>query len=84
MAITAGQIEEAMLALDRRDLAALIHRGIQAPDEGDVTASQDEIDAAWRDEVARRIDDVQSGRVETLPLDESFSRIRAKLATRRR
>lgn len=28
-----AEIEQAMLALDKRDLAALIHRGIQALDE---------------------------------------------------
>ena len=84
MPMDVAEVEEAMLALDRRDLAALIHRGIQMLDSGDTNASQDEIDVAWRDELAHRIDEIQSGKVETVPLDESFARLRAKLAARRR
>lgn len=83
MSMNIEEVEEAMLALDRRDLAALIHRGIQALDHGDAEASQDEIDAAWRDELGRRIDDIQSGRVETIPAEDVFARIREKLAARR-
>lgn len=82
--MSVAEIEQAMLALDRRDLAALIHRGIQALDQADNEASQDEIDDAWRDELGKRIDDIQGGTVETVPADEVFSRIRAKLAARHR
>lgn len=78
-----AEVEEAMLALDRRELAALIHRGIQALDQGDAEASQDEIDAVWRDELAERIDDIQSGRVDTIPAEDVFARIREKIAARR-
>lgn len=78
-----AEVEEAMLALDRRELAALIHRGIQVLDPGDAEASQDEIDAAWRDELAERIDDIQSGQVHTIPAEDVFARIREKLAARR-
>ncbi len=55
---------------------------IQAPNAGDNETPQDEIDAAWRDELSRRIDDIESGKVEMVPLDEAFARIRAKLAAR--
>jgi len=79
-----AKVEEAMLALDRRDLAALIHRGIQVLDHGDIEAPQDDIDTTWRDELDNRIDDIQSGKVETMPLDESFARARAAVAAIRK
>lgn len=69
-----------MLALDQSELAALIHRGIEALDPGDTESSQEEIDARWREELRRRIEDVEQGRVETVPLDESFARARAAVA----
>lgn len=84
MSMNVAEVEEAMLALDRRDLAAVIHRGIQALDHGDTESSQEEIDAAWRDELAQRIDEIQSGKVEAVSADEVFGRVRAKLAARRR
>jgi len=79
-----AQVEQAMLALDRRDLAALIHRGIQALDHGDSLVSQDEVDEAWRDDLSKRIDEIESGKVETVPAEDVFARVRANLAARRR
>lgn len=35
-----------------------------------------EIDAAWRDEVRRRIDDIDSGRVQAIPLEETLAKAR--------
>lgn len=82
--MTLTEVEQAMLALDRRDLAALIHRGIQVLDHGDSEASQDEVDGAWRDELSKRIDDIESGKVETVPAEDVFARVRANLAARSR
>jgi hypothetical protein len=48
------------------------------------TEDQAEVDAAWRSELRRRIDDVQSGKVELLDVDESLARLRAELAARRK
>lgn len=75
-----SEIEEAMLALDRRDLAPLIHRGIQVLDRGDEDSSPEQIDSAWRDVLVQRIEDIQSGRVETVSLENSFIRARAAVA----
>ena len=78
MSMNVAEVEQAMLALDRHDLAAVIHRGIQALDRGD-DQTQDQIDTAWRDELSRRIDDLHSGRVTTISVEESFSRARSAL-----
>lgn len=38
-----------------------------------------EIDAAWRDEVRRRIDEIEKGRVQPIPLEETLAKARAIL-----
>lgn len=84
MSINLAKAEEAMLALDHSDLAALIHRGIQILDAGDSEASQDEIDSAWREELSKRIDDIENSRIQTVPADDVFARVRVNLAARRK
>jgi putative addiction module component (TIGR02574 family) len=42
------------------------------------TEPQDEVDAAWREEIARRIEDIKSGRVKTIPAEEAERMIRGK------
>jgi putative addiction module component (TIGR02574 family) len=39
-----------------------------------ITPRQKEIDDAWSDEVERRIDEVESGKVKTIPLNELRAR----------
>jgi putative addiction module component (TIGR02574 family) len=44
----------------------------------DSGTSQEEIDAAWDTEIGRRIDDIDSGRVKTVPSSEVWKRIGGK------
>jgi putative addiction module component (TIGR02574 family) len=39
---------------------------------------QKEIDELWRIEIERRIDEVESGKVKTIPGDEVFAKIRER------
>lgn len=64
------------LSADERELAAVALQQI-SDDE------QAEVDAAWRTELRRRIDDIESGKVELLDVDESHAQLRAELAARR-
>ncbi len=41
-----------------------------------ITPSREDIDEAWSDEVERRIDEVESGKVKLVPGDEVFARMR--------
>lgn len=41
-----------------------------------LTPNQKEIDELWKIEVERRIDEVESGKVKTIPGDEVFAKIR--------
>ena len=50
----------------------------------DVAEDQAEVDAAWRSEIRRRIDDIESGKVELLDADEVHAQIRAKLDAMRK
>ena len=42
----------------------------------DLHTSDPEIEAAWENEVARRVEEIQSGKVQGIPLEESLARIR--------
>ena len=35
-----------------------------------------EIEAAWKSEIDRRIEEIETGKVEGIPIDESLARIR--------
>ena len=35
-----------------------------------------EIEAAWKNEIDRRIEEIEAGKVEGIPVDESLARIR--------
>jgi len=79
-----AQVEEAFMALDRREQVAILQRGIRNLDTRSEDLSQAEVEAAWRDELSRRIDDIRSGAVELLDFDESHRQIRAELIARRK
>jgi len=44
----------------------------------DADASQDQVAAAWQTEIGRRIDDIDNGRVKTMPSSEVWKRIGGK------
>lgn len=85
MSMTVTEVERALLALDRRDRAEVLHRGIRSLDvDNQADSNQTEIDAAWRTELRRRIDDIESGKIELLDVDESHAQLRVELAARRK
>jgi putative addiction module component (TIGR02574 family) len=45
-----------------------------------ISPTQNEIDELWKIEVERRIDEVESGKVELIPGDEVFAKIRQRFA----
>ncbi len=85
MSMTVAEVEQALLALDRHDRAEVLRRGIHSLEMDDaVDEEQAEVDAAWRGEFRRRIDDIESRKVELLCADESHAQLRAELAARRK
>ena len=61
---------------DRVALANAMLSSIEPSADSDTT--QEEVDAAWDVEIARRIDDIDSGRVKTVPSSEVWKRIGGK------
>jgi putative addiction module component (TIGR02574 family) len=68
MSAAAKEILEAALKLDPRQREELIE---------ELSASLDVTDLGeyWEQEIRRRIDDVDSGRVKTVPAEEVFARL---------
>ena len=73
-----------------REAKEILERALALPDNeraevaGNLIASLDtaldpDADAAWQDEVARRWDEIRSGRVKTVSLDEVQRRARTLL-----
>lgn len=62
---------------DREDVALRLLESIDAP------VDREEIAAAWDAEVARRIEDVRSGRARTLTWDQLRTKLDADSAARR-
>lgn len=80
MAPEVAEVERALLALPLRERAAVIERGLLSLDGEPAEDTQDEIDAAWRDEIGSRVDDVLAGKVELVSGEESRARVLALLA----
>ena len=47
--------------------------------DGEPEGTPEEIAQAWDEEIARRIDDLDSGRTQSIPAEEVFARISEKL-----
>ena len=77
MTVDVGEITQAALSLpehDRAVLAGTLLDSLDAPAEDPA-----EIQAAWTSEIRSRVDDILTGRVETI----SYLQIKAEVAERR-
>jgi putative addiction module component (TIGR02574 family) len=78
MSLSASEFYEAGLALPpsvRKDLALRLLESIEVAD-------QDSVDAAWTEEIGSRVDDIVSGKVETIPGEQVFADLAARRAAR--
>jgi|HubBroStandDraft_2_1064218.scaffolds.fasta_scaffold403265_2 hypothetical protein len=80
MSITAEKVAE-MLALPQEDRAYLAHKLIASLDG---TADPDpDAEAEWNDVIDRRSREIEEGKVECRPVEETLREIRAELHARR-
>ncbi|MEQ1593419.1 MAG: addiction module protein [Thiobacillaceae bacterium] len=79
MAAILKEIETQALQLTPQERSELIHRLIVSL-EGSVEDTPEAIAQAWDDEIARRVADMEAGRTQWIPADETMSRIRAKIS----
>jgi len=66
--------EEVIVALQESLIDSTVDHGPEEPAE--------EVEAAWGEEIARRIADIDSGRVKTIPADEAERMIRGDVKPR--
>jgi putative addiction module component (TIGR02574 family) len=59
-----SELLEKALALSTQDRGLLIDRLVASLDE---EAPEEGVEAAWDEEIKRRVDDIRSGRVKTIP-----------------
>lgn len=78
----AEMLETAKL-LGREQLADLAYQLLRVLDDEDEQIDQETIDAAWRAEFGRRIDDIESGKVELVDGRQTLAMARAMLDARR-
>jgi putative addiction module component (TIGR02574 family) len=79
MAQVSEQISELLekaLALSSQDRGVLIGRLIDSLDDD---PAEEGVEAAWDEEIKRRIDDIRSGRVKTIPGEQVLGRLKARL-----
>ena len=77
MSATLKQVAEEAKSLSFADRSALTRILIESLD---VEPAEDlaEVEQAWQVEVAKRVEEIKSGRVKTIPAEEVFARLRAK------
>jgi len=71
-----SEVLEKALALSTQERGLLIDRLIASLDEG---PAEEGVEAAWDEEVKRRVDDIRSGRVKTIPGEQVLGRLKARL-----
>lgn len=64
------------LAKPVADRAMIIRQLIASLDPPGEDEDQADVDAAWREEIARRIQEVESGAVRTIPWDAARERLK--------
>jgi putative addiction module component (TIGR02574 family) len=73
--MTIEELKREALRLDSSSRASLARDLLSSLDD----LPEDEIERVWLEEASRRHDEVASGAVKTIPMDEVFAEARAKL-----
>jgi putative addiction module component (TIGR02574 family) len=80
MPMTAHDLLEAANRLSQADRAWLAQELLHPLGDGSTEA---EIEAAWSDEIKRRLDAIDSGQVEMIPLEEVLADMNELIASKR-
>lgn len=81
MAVTLEELEAQALKLPIRERSELVHRLIVSID-GEPEGTPEEIAKAWEEEIARRVVEIDSGRMQLIPAEDVFAEIDAIIAER--
>ena len=77
MSATLEQVAEEAKSLSLADRSALTRILIESLD-GEPAEDLADVEQAWQTEVEKRVDEIKSGRVKTIPAEEVFAKLRAK------
>lgn len=83
MAVTVEELESRARELSVKDRGELISRLI-ASLEGEPDGTPEEIAAAWDEEIARRIGDMEAGRTEWIPAEQVRKEMQAIIDSHRK
>ena len=75
--------EEKALALSTEERAQLVDSLLESLEERHENEDPAAVEAAWNDEIARRIVELDSGKAKTIPWEEVRQRISAKMTNGR-
>lgn len=74
------ELTDTLLTLPRKERADLAFRLLESLDrETEDAAETEEMDALWMNEVQRRVEEVESGRVDLIPGEEVMKEARYRL-----
>jgi|HubBroStandDraft_6_1064221.scaffolds.fasta_scaffold2680540_1 putative addiction module component (TIGR02574 family) len=72
-----SEVLKKALALSTQDRGLISDRLIESPDD---EPAEEGIEPAWSDEIKRRVEEIQSGKVEMIPGEEVDRRLLARLS----
>jgi putative addiction module component (TIGR02574 family) len=78
MKTTLDQVVNEARELSPQDQWKLVARLIHELEPGE-NLSESEIERAWDEEISRRLEEIDSGKVKAVPAEEVFARIRKRL-----
>jgi putative addiction module component (TIGR02574 family) len=76
--MSTDELEASVLELPRAERARLAQRLVASLDEGE-DEDPAAVEAAWEEEIARRVAELESGAVEAIPAEQVFAEVRARL-----
>jgi putative addiction module component (TIGR02574 family) len=71
-----SELLEKALSLSIHERSLLIDRLVESLDD---EPAEQGVEAAWDDEIKRRVDDIRSGRVRTVPGEQVLDRLKTRL-----
>lgn len=75
-----SELLEKALSLSTEERGLLIDRLVESLDD---EPAEEGVEAAWDDEIKRRVDDVRSGRVKTISGEQVLGRLKTRLRNAR-
>jgi hypothetical protein len=84
MAPEVAEVLKTAKSLKRDQIADLAYQLLRVLDDDATEVDQAHVDAAWRVEFRRRVDNIESGKVQLVDHEETVAHARALLAARRK